>query len=210
MITTSLRPSSKVFRQREWNMHDNPIEEAKTDTKATVPYNDETIIWEGRPSQWVNAGNFTFWGILLVASTVFWNLWSHSLHEDYTDLADQAVTVALYAIFSISILSALYAYLSVRYEHTTITMNKIKEAKGITMIFRQELFCEISDIKDINSPPAGILGLLGLSTLIIHTNDDDQPIIKIRAIRDREQLIEKLLPAWRKLRIERKGFFGDR
>ena len=89
------------------------------------------------------------------------------------------------------------------------TRNKIKEAKGITSIFRQELFCEISDIKDINSPPAGLLGLVGLSTLVIETNDD-QPIIKIRAIKNRDQLIEKLLPIWRKLKIERKGYFGDR
>jgi hypothetical protein len=58
----------------------------------------------------------------------------------------------------------------VRCERTTITRNKIKEAKGISSIFRQELFCEISDINDVKSPPAGLMGLLGLSTLVIETN----------------------------------------
>ena len=102
----------------------------------------------------------------------------------------------------------LTTYLTVKYEHTVITKNKIKEAKGITRIFRQELFCEISDIKDIKSPPAGLLGLVGLSTLLIETNDDDQPLIKIRAIINRDQLISVCLPVWRKLKLERKGYFG--
>ena len=82
------------------------------------------------------------------------------------------------------------------FERTVITNNKIKESKGITKLFQVDRFAEISDIRDLNSPAAGLLSLWGLSTLIIETNDEDQPIIKIRAIRDRDELIAKLLPIW--------------
>ena len=186
------------------------IEESETEAEVSVSYDDESVIWEGRPSQWVNFGTFLWWGLFLIGSWLFVVLWGAGLKDDYTTIIVDVVYWVCYGLMSLSVLSILYAYLSVRYEHTVITRNKIKEAKGITSIFRRELFCEISDIKDVNSPPAGLLGLVGLSTLVIETNDDDQPIIRIRAIKNRDLLIEKLLPIWRKLKIERKGYFGDR
>jgi len=54
------------------------------------------------------------------------------------------------------------------------------------------------------------MGVLGLSTLVIETNDDDQALIKIRGIKHREELIQLILPIWRKLKVDRKGYFGDR
>jgi hypothetical protein len=54
------------------------------------------------------------------------------------------------------------------------------------------------------------MGLFGLSTLVIETNDEDQPIIRIRAIRNRDDLVQKILPVWRKMKMDRKGYFGDR
>jgi hypothetical protein len=101
------------------------------------------------------------------------------------------------------------SYLTVKCERTVITRNKIKEAKGITSIFRQELFCEMSEVSNIKSPPAGLMGLFGLSTLVLETKDADQPIIRIRAIRNRDELVQKILPIWRKLKMDRKGYFGD-
>ena len=186
------------------------LEEMDTPSEATVAYDDESIIWEGRPSQWVNFGTYLWWAVILIAATTFLVLWTHGLRDGYSSAVDTFACWASYTLCGFALFSIAISYLTVFYEHTVITKNKIKEAKGITSIFRQELFCEISDIRDVKSPPAGVLGLLGLSTLIIETNDEDQPIIKIRAIKDRELLIEKLLPIWRKLKIERKGYFGDR
>lgn len=78
-------------------------------------------------------------------------------------------------------------------------------------MFRRQKFCEISDIRDIESPPPGIiLGMFNLANLIIETNDDDQQVITIRAIRDRDELVSKLLPIWRELKQERRGYFADR
>lgn len=171
-------------------------------------YDDETILWEGGPSQWVNLGSFIFWGSIFITLGIFILLWNSGLSNDYQPLIDTLVSYTYKGLFVLGLFSVLLSYLTVRYEYTTVTKNKIKEAKGITRIFRTEKYCEISDISDITSPPAGLLGLVGLSTLVIETKDDDQPIIKIRAIRDRESLIAKLLPVWRKLKVDRKGYFG--
>lgn len=171
-------------------------------------YSDESIVWAGRPSLWVNVSTYLFWLIIFIAMTVFVIIWNSGLREEHALFVRTLVHWIINGVFVLGILNLLYCILDVRYEYTTITHNKIKEAKGITRLFRQERFCEISEITDINSPPTGMLGLLGLSTLLIETNDDDQPLIRIRAIRDRDVLISKLLPIWRKLKIERKGYFS--
>ena len=191
------------------SVSDQNFEEIEADASSNLSYDDETTIWEGRPSQWVNFGSFIWWLIILTVAVAFLIVWNADLHEEYDPLVGTAVNYACMFLGVISILSMMHSFLSVYYEHTVVTHNKIKEAKGITRIFRQELYCEISDITDVKSPPAGILGIFGLSTLIIETKDDDQPIIRIRAIRDREHLIGQLLPIWRKLKHDRKGYFGQ-
>lgn len=180
----------------------------ENNTHINTSYDDETILWEGCPSQWVNFNIFLLWIIILSALVFFVFKWNSGLSDGYQPYVLTAVSYGYKAILVIGILKVLHSYLSVSYEYTTVTANKIKESKGITPIFRQSRYCEISDITDIKGPPAGLLGILGLSTLLIETKDEDQPIIKIRAIRDREHLIQTLQPIWRKLKVDRKGYFA--
>jgi hypothetical protein len=185
-------------------------DETSAPDEMEIKYDDETIIWEGGPSQWVNLGTYLWWTVFITAAIKIKSMWDTGVNLEYPSAVDEYVSWGCWALLSISIYCVANAFLSVRYEKTIITKNKIKEEKGITSIFRTELFCEISDITDIKSPAPGIMGVLGLSTLVIETNDTDQPIITIRAIRNRSILIDKLLPIWRKLKIERKGYFGER
>ena len=191
---------------------DDPITIASEDNMARNPdvitaYDDETVIWEGGPSQWVNLSTFLWWGIVC-GGLFFCNLiWSNGLSEGYPALVNTIIHYASMAIYTVAAINTLYVILAVRYEHTTITHNKIKESHGVTKIFQQDLFCELSDVTDIKSPPAGLLALVGLASIIIETNDNDQPIIKIRAIRNRSDVVNRVIPVWRKLRQDRKGFF---
>jgi hypothetical protein len=185
------------------DLEDNP-------KKTSLAYDDETVLWEGRPSQWVNLGTFIFWSFVAIVSLIFISVWKGVMNAGYSDLINTIVLGTSWMVVVISMLSIAIPYLSTKFERTVITNNKIKESKGITKLFQVDRFAEISDIRDLNSPAAGLLAIWGLSTLIIETNDEDQPIIKIRAIRDRDELIAKLLPIWRELKIERKGYFGDR
>jgi len=191
-------------------MNDVDLDQLENNENTDVSYKDETIVWEGRPSQWVNLGTFIWWMMFLVGAITAMSFWNAGFGEDYPEGISSAVSWVGNGLIFVSLVSMLLAYLTVHYEHTVITRNKIKESKGITSIFRQDLYCEISDIKDIKSPPAGVMGVLGLSTLVIETNDDDQALIKIRGITHREDLIQLILPIWRKLKVDRKGYFGDR
>ncbi len=191
-------------------MNDAEIDPMEIVESSNGEYKDETIVWEGRPSQWVNMGTFLWWSIFLVGAITLIVFWEAGFGQDYPVAVSTAVSWVSNGLIVISILSMVLSYLTVHYEHTVITRNKIKESKGITSIFRTDKYCEISDIRDIKSPPAGIMGLLGLSTLVIETNDDDQALIKIRGIKNREDLIKLILPIWRKLKVDRKGYFGDR
>ena len=179
------------------------------DASTPVSYDNEEVVWEGSPSQIVNLGSFIFWGLVFTAAGVGLVLWNAGLKAQYTPLIDQVVRYSIYGLLIVGVLNVLMSYLTVKCERTVITRNKIKEAKGITSIFRQELFCEMSEVSDIKSPPAGLMGLFGLSTLVLETKDADQPIIRIRAIRNRDELVQKILPIWRKLKMDRKGYFGD-
>ena len=191
-------------------MNDADLEQVENTENSDVSYKDESIVWEGRPSQWVNMGTYLWWVVFLVGSITAMSFWRAGFGENYPPVINDAVSWVGNGLIFLSLVSMLLAYLTVHYEHTVITRNKIKESKGITSIFRQDLYCEISDIKDIKSPPAGVMGILGLSTLVIETNDDDQALIRIRGIKQREELIQLLLPIWRKLKVDRKGYFGDR
>ena len=164
------------------------------DASTPVSYDNEEVVWEGSPSQIVNLGGFIFWGLVFAAAGVGLVLWNAGLREQYTPLIDQVVRYSIYGLLIVGVLNVLMSYLTVKCERTVITRNKIKEAKGITSIFRQELFCEMSEVSDIKSPPAGLMGLFGLSTLVLETKDADQPIIRIRAIRNRDELVQKILP----------------
>ena len=180
-----------------------------TKEPVNLAYDDETIVWEGRPSQWVNFGTFIFWTIAMIAVLVFMAVWNGGMNEGYSELIDTVVIATLWTVVVIAVLNIVLPYLQTHYEYTVITKNKIKESRGITKLFQVDKFAEISDITDLKSPAAGLLAFWGLATLRIETKDDDQPVIEIRAIRDRDELIDKLLPIWRELKIERKGYFGD-
>ncbi len=175
-----------------------------------IEFDDETIIWEGRPAQIINAWNY-FGCISAIFFSIYalW-LWHSELYVGYDELTP-FIDIVCQSVIVGSLLLMAYFYLDVWYEKTTITRNKIQEKKGITRLFQQERYCEISDIRDIKSPSPGIvLGIFNLADLLIETNDDDQPIIEIRAIKNRDELVSTLLPIWRKLKLDRKGFFADR
>lgn len=180
-----------------------------TSPPTTIAYNDETVIWQGGPSQLLNSWNFLCCSLAIVFTLYCLWVWHTELYVGYERLSAIINAVAESVILGCA-LAILYFYLVIKSERTTITKNKIQEEKGITRLFKEVKFCEISDIRDIKSPPPGLLlGLFKLSNLVIETNDDDQPIIVIRAIRDRSDVVQKLQPLRRELKIERKGYFSN-
>ncbi len=173
-------------------------------------FSDETVIWSGSPSQWLNLGTFLFYGFLWVMSLVFVILWHGSGYNiEYIEY-EKFYNAVVISFAVVPPLVMAWAWIRLRSEKITITRNKITETSGVTAIFRREKYCELGDVKDILSPPAGLLALVGRASLILETSDDDQPIINIRAIKGRDQLRDILIPLKRQLRVERKTYFGGK
>jgi len=172
-----------------------------------VAYDDEEVIWQGRPSQWVNFGEILFWSLIMVVAFTFQHAWQHMGYGARYATYETAFYTVFYIMLIIPPVMMLWAWLSVHYEKTFITRNKITEVKGITRLFAEGRDCEIAKIEDIVMPPAGLLALVGRASLVLITSDKDQPRIIIRAIRDRDAVKHLIYPIWRKLYIERKGFF---
>jgi len=176
---------------------------------ADISYDDETIIWEGKPSQWLNIGEYMFWSIVWLSAIYIYFAWNiEGLSAQYSEF-ESLYTILLYVLAIIPPIMMIWAWLVIHYEKTEITRNKITEYKGVTRFFSDGKDCEIAKIDDIKMPPAGILSLVGCATLILMTSDDDQPIIKIRAIKDRDKLKTIIYPIWRKLYNDRKGYFNN-
>ena len=79
------------------------IEESETEVEVSVSYDDESVIWEGRPSQWVNFGTFLWWGLFLIGSWLFVVLWGAGLKDDYT-------TIIVDVVYWVCYDSCLYRY----------------------------------------------------------------------------------------------------
>lgn len=177
-----------------------------TDEDILLSFTDETIVWEGTPSQWLNLGKFIWWGsvalLAIIVLVAFYGLGYRQRYADY----QQLITLSSLLMLAIAIGSMYFHVLLLKLQKTSISCNKITESRGFTEIFRKENYCELSDVLDVLLPPAGWLALVGRGDLVITTHDADQPEIRIRAIKGRKKLKEKLIPLIRRLRAERRGY----
>jgi len=189
--------------------HELPQAQPTIGDEMPVSYSDETLLWSGRPSQWVNFIIYIVWSTALILGGVILFFWNNGLKLEYSQTIQQIVPILCCLLMLFSVLVIVYSYLTVANERTSISANKIEESSGIISIFRHKKYCEISDITDISSPPPGIIGLVGLAHVVIEAKDDDQPVIRIRAIRDRDKLIKLLMPVWRQLRMDRRAYFEE-
>jgi hypothetical protein len=171
-----------------------------------LSFTDETLIWEGSPSQWLNLGKFIWWGsVALLALIVLVGFYGLGYRQRYADYQHIITGISVLMLLMASSCIGFHVLL-LKLQKTSISCNKITESRGFTEIFRKENYCELSDVLDVLLPPAGWLALVGRGDLVITTLDADQTEIRIRAIKHRKKLKEKLIPLVRRLRAERRGF----
>ncbi|MEJ2682594.1 MAG: PH domain-containing protein [Gammaproteobacteria bacterium] len=171
-----------------------------------VSYHDETLLWKGSPSQWLNFGRYMMW--LAVASLgvgllVYWYVLGGQFQfPQFPELTILVLPVGA-VVIGWSFIMILFNWLRLSCHRITITQNKITVSTGLTVFFRSERYCELSDVIDIEAPAPGLMGIVGLGSLLLRTNDTDQPEIYIHAIHNRTELRDALMPLVRRLRVER-------
>ena len=173
---------------------------------SRIEYDDETTLWESYPSQWLNFHYYLIYGCIWLITPAIYIL----APEKVMQLLGSSLLIPLAGTLLISPpLIMLYHYFNLRCQVTKLTRNQIIETSGITVIFRRSKYCEVSDITDISTPPAGLLGLVNRATLTIKTIDETQPIIKFRGIKNIETLITIINPLRRKQRIDRRIYMNN-
>lgn len=168
-----------------------------------VSYHDESVLWKGTPSQWLNIVRYLWWLMIGGVGTGLLAYWYGFGGEEQIPHLEPVVLIVACILIGWAAVMVSYYWVRLRCYRTIITQNKITIATGLTSLFRSEKYCELSDVIDIEAPAPGIMGLVGLGTLVLRTNDPDQPEIQIQAIRNRMELRDALMPLIRRLRVER-------
>ena len=151
-----------------------------------TPRADETPVWTGSPSQWLNFGWFTASAIgvllfvlmaLLTAQPVF----------------------ALGAL--LPILLAVVQWLKVRTTRIEVTSERITTTVGI--LSRHKWDIELYRVKDTTLHEPFLLRLVGRANIRIISSDRAQPAITLPALPDAESLRQKIRGNVERLRLKR-------
>lgn len=156
---------------------------------------EETVEWKGSPSQWLNCGVFAIC-VLVVAGIGFL-----AVSYDWT---------WLWFGVPIPLLWALWAYLTVRCRVFELTTQRLRKYEGVLNQTIDEL--ELYRVKDFTIKRPFIQRLVGLSTVELLTSDRTHPEVRIPAIRQSNDLRERLrrqVEFWRdKKRVREVDFDG--
>jgi membrane protein YdbS with pleckstrin-like domain len=139
---------------------------------------DETILWKGSPSQWLNLGPFA------AASAV--SICVIALGAYYSAFATTAVPVVLVAV----LLYVTWNYLIVRCQHFELTTQRLRITTGV--INQQIDEIELYRVKDTLTIRSWWMRLTGLASISLQTSDRTIPHLLIPAMRNGVELREQL------------------
>ena len=153
---------------------------------ALVPRSDETTIWSGSPSQWLNAGWFAACLIgavgFIAAAVVF--------------------SVPLVAAFAvIPVMVALSKALAVRTTRIEVTTERITTTVGI--FSRHKWDIELYRVKDTTLHEPFLLRLVRRANILIISSDRSTPTVALRAVPDGEWLRQQIRTNVEQLRLKR-------
>lgn len=139
------------------------------------PAEPEQVLWEGRPSQWINFGWFMLGSLALAAPLVV------------AVFADQPLVGLGSLLFAFILLAK---WLQVRCTHFVVTSERIKIRRGVLSRQRHEL--ELYRVKDTTLDEPLLLRLVSLANLRVTSSDRTTPELLIPAIADAEHVKEQL------------------
>jgi uncharacterized membrane protein YdbT with pleckstrin-like domain len=147
------------------------------------PNPGEVVIWEGRPSQWVNFKYFFPSWILMCAAGVA------------AYLLQQPLLLIVAGVF---LIFPLWKWLVVRCTQMTLTNQRLKIRSGVFSRRTNEL--ELYRVKDTSLDEPFILRLVSLGNIEILSSDRTHPRFLIPAVKQAETLREHIRHTVEKLR----------
>lgn len=151
-----------------------------------VPRSDETTIWSGSPSQWLNAGWFAaclIGAAAFIAAAVMFSL----------------PLVAAGAV--IPLIVALSKALTVRTTRIEVTTERITTTVGI--FSRHKWDIELYRVKDTTLHEPFLLRLVRRANILIISSDRSTPTVALRAVPNGEWLRQQIRTNVERLRLKR-------
>ncbi|HEX9565257.1 MAG TPA: PH domain-containing protein [Gemmatimonadaceae bacterium] len=151
-----------------------------------APGSDESPVWTGSPSQWVNAGWFV---ACLIAAAAFV---SAGVIASQPLIAVGAVIPAIYA---------LAKALTVRTTRIEVTTERISTTVGI--FSRHKWDIELYRVKDTTLQEPFLLRMVRRANILIVSSDRSSPMVSLRALPDAERLRQQIRANVERLRLKR-------
>jgi uncharacterized membrane protein YdbT with pleckstrin-like domain len=146
----------------------------------------ESTIWSGSPSQWLNVGWFFFCAVASVAIVVVAVRISRPL---------VAIAVIIPAIV------ALAKWLRVRSTRIEVTTERIVTTVGVFSRHRWDM--ELYRVKDTTLYEPFLLRLVGRANIALVSSDRSSPTLTLPALPDAEALRQKIRTHVERLRVRR-------
>ncbi|HEX6315296.1 MAG TPA: PH domain-containing protein [Gemmatimonadaceae bacterium] len=150
------------------------------------PHSEETAVWSGTPSQWLNIGwylsSLIGIGVLIVVAV----------------LAAQPLIAALAIVPAIAI---LVQYLKVRSTRIDVTTERITTTVGI--FSRRKWDMELYRVKDTMLHEPFLLRLVRRANIEIISSDRSSPSVTLPALPDAERLRQQIRGHVERLRLKR-------
>ena len=138
---------------------------------------EETMIWEGNPSQLLNFGVFLLCGLiagaLIGAALVF-------------DTLAPPFPLVLGGLAAVPLLYALIQWLKIKCERYELTSERLRLRTGVLSRKTDEI--ELYRVKDYVLIEPFWLRLFGLGNIKLTTNDDANPQVTLRAVPQGDKL----------------------
>ena len=137
------------------------------------PVNQETTLWQGSPSQWLNLGHYLF-ALLLTAGAITGGLFFPPA----------------FALIAVPFFYVGWRFLVVRSTRFELTTERLRLTRGV---FNQKIDeIELYRVKDISMIRPLWMRLTGLASVILETSDRSQPTLVLPAISNGVDLRENL------------------
>ena len=151
-----------------------------------TPRSDETPVWIGSPSQWLNAGWFSICGLGAIALIV-------------TGLIVGQPVVALGSLIPVAY--AMAKFLKVRTTRVEVTTERITTTVGI--FSRHKWDIELYRVKDTTLHQPFLLRMVGRANIRIISSDRSTPAITLPALPNAEWLRQQIRTNVERLRLKR-------
>lgn len=146
---------------------------------------EERVMWQGTPSQWINYNKFTLCALLFLLAIALPSIWDVAFNVSMPKYRPTVMLLSKLLFFVPPVL-AVYFYLRVSTHRYTLTTERMNEEFGI--LSKNTDVLELFRVKDISFSQPLALRVFGLGNIIMDTSDRSTPIVTIAGVQNGDQL----------------------